>query len=427
MRVSAIIVVFTALALAAGADNPWTSELSELVQSDLFAALGANTDSLFGEYGDPPRDIPAINASQLAQLHQYAAQRFPGFFPKHAKRFTRWSLALVNRITKDEDAKGRELLVGLRAAQMLRENLEGARFGLNSLSLLTPAERRLVVRGVVLPERELVLGRARAKAALTATLRPTKRVTLKPTKRATFQPTTTPKPTKRPTLQPTVVDAALANAKTFDLRKYGAVGPIKNQGYCGSCYAFAANAVTEGRLVMGTGAAYTALSEQQVVSCGNVGQCVGGWIGNVWNYAQNGIASSNTYPYTSHNAQVGACRTKALTPKVAKTELELVYVTNEREMKLALLSGPVAIVVPGDNRYFYNYRSGVMDPRCSTDPADLNHSVVVVGWGDGFWIIRNSWGASWGSAGYGKLPFAEFPGACGMFRHAYYTASVSKF
>jgi cathepsin L len=97
----------------------------------------------------------------------------------------------------------------------------------------------------------------------------------------------------------------VATATVVDWAAQGAVGPVKDQQICGSCYAFAANTVLEGTIAAKTGKPYRHLSEQQVVDCsndyGNKG-CQGGWMANVWDYAKDfGLTTESEYPYEASN------------------------------------------------------------------------------------------------------------------------------
>jgi C1A family cysteine protease len=181
-----------------------------------------------------------------------------------------------------------------------------------------------------------------------------------------------------------------------DWRQRGAVNPVRNQGQCGSCWAFAAVAALEGATKVGKGN-LPVLSEQHLVDCsgsaGNHG-CGGGLPSNALNWASRngGVCSGSSYPYTGRDGRCNTGCTKAATTggagSVAASDSGLVSALNGR---------PVAVAIVASGRAFQSYSSGVFTGPC---PGNLDHAVTAVGYTGAAWIVRNSWGSSWGQGGY---------------------------
>lgn len=180
------------------------------------------------------------------------------------------------------------------------------------------------------------------------------------------------------------------------------MSPVRDQGGCGSCYTFGSIGALEGRLNIMYNTKLD-LSEQQVIDCssdyGNHG-CDGGIGEKVYNYlvAGNLVAYEYDYPYKS---STGTCKTDV--PKHAKL---LSYTCGLDHMQEHLVNGPIdiAMYVSGS---FMNYASGYYDGSgdgCTNDYHQANHEMLAVGYGynEGklYYIVRNSWGTSWGIDGY---------------------------
>ena len=189
------------------------------------------------------------------------------------------------------------------------------------------------------------------------------------------------------------------------------VGPIENQGSCGSCYAFSAIAALESQMKI-KGRPSVVYSKQQTVSCcGNKGfncnGCDGGWMWWVYNYIQSeGIVTQAAYPYTSgKTGNTGACKKLTGAVKILNKVSAFTYVSNGNasDLKAAVTKQPVSVAVDATN--WDSYSSGIYPAsKCSNSANSANHAVVVVGYDvNGNWIVRNSWGTTWGVKGYMTL------------------------
>lgn len=216
-------------------------------------------------------------------------------------------------------------------------------------------------------------------------------------------------------------DAVVPPPASMDWRKNGAVTPIKNQGSCGACWAFSAVASIEGRYQIATGA-LRSLSEQQLIDCsvemGNQG-CKGGNIVQAYEYVQlnKGIDSEADYPYIAKDFD--PCWQQAAKRDVA-TISNWTSLPNGSEPALvtAASTGPVAVAIDAHDAIFQHYKSGTLSGTCGTS---LNHGVTVVGYTPTTYIVKNSWGTTWGMQGYIEMARNVPPlGQCGIASLAQY-------
>lgn len=191
---------------------------------------------------------------------------------------------------------------------------------------------------------------------------------------------------------------------SIDWSQQGAVTPIKNQGQCGSCWAFSTVGSLEGRNQIAT-QNLVSLSEQQFVDCDKVDQgCNGGLMDNAFKYVMNsgGACTENSYGYTGRD---GSCQASSCTVGVQSSAITGYKDVDGTEEALAeaVAQGPVSVAVDAESK-FQLYSGGIVTSNCGTS---LDHGVLTVGYGEEsgtkYWKVKNSWGASWGEDGYIRL------------------------
>lgn len=203
---------------------------------------------------------------------------------------------------------------------------------------------------------------------------------------------------------------------SIDWRKEGKVAPVKDQGQCGSCWAFSTVGSLESRDAIKTGK-LVQYSEQQLVDCdtndGNQG-CDGGDMYTAMLYTKsNPLETEAEYPYT---AEDGSCAYKKSEGVSSNTGATQVKANSSASLKAALAQGPVSVAIEADTETFQFYSGGILN---SADCGDqLDHGVLAVGYGSEagqeYYIVKNSWGADWGEEGFVRIAIQSGEGICGI-------------
>lgn len=215
--------------------------------------------------------------------------------------------------------------------------------------------------------------------------------------------------------------------RSMDWRQRGYVTPVKDQGHCGSCWAFSSTGALEGQHYRKTGNLIS-LSEQNLVDCsgkyGNMG-CNGGLMANAFRYIRDnhGVDTENSYPYEAHDDK---CRFRNKTVGADdKGYIELPSGDEKKLTRAIATRGPVSIAIDASQESFRLYDGGVYDePACGNQEENLDHGVLVIGYGTDaihgdYFLVKNSWSESWGESGYIKMARNK-DNQCGIATSAVY-------
>ncbi|KAJ1435606.1 hypothetical protein B484DRAFT_445987, partial [Ochromonadaceae sp. CCMP2298] len=178
--------------------------------------------------------------------------------------------------------------------------------------------------------------------------------------------------------------------------------PLKDQGYCGSCWAFSATEQIESDSMRTLGTSYI-LSPEQITQCDDTSfGCSGGWTESAYAYVKRagGMETEANYPYTSYQGVTGSCKSKDADFVVGLTGFNTI--TGESNMAAYVqTTGPLSVCL--DANTWNSYTGGIM----SVCGQSVDHCVQAVGVdvGGGYWKVRNSWGTSWGESGFILLAY----------------------
>jgi C1A family cysteine protease len=206
-----------------------------------------------------------------------------------------------------------------------------------------------------------------------------------------------PKDFKIPTSAKKSNATKVGGGSPIDWREKGAVlDKVKNQGNCGSCWAFACVGALESAWQIKTGT-LVSLSEQDFLDCSGAGDCDGGNPFAAYENkarANSGIDTEDCYPY--QEAQ-GSCKEDASCFTAFPTGIHVIQSEDELETYVSGTGPTIGLVAVDSGRGWFDYTDGVYTGPCG---QESNHAVTIVGFTSDAWIIRNSWGDDWGNKGY---------------------------
>jgi C1A family cysteine protease len=195
---------------------------------------------------------------------------------------------------------------------------------------------------------------------------------------------------------------------SVDWRVQNKVTPVKDQGQCGSCWAFSATGSIEAAYAIENNVDPVSISEQQLVDCstaqGNQG-CNGGLMDQAFQYviSNPGLCAESAYPY---KAVDGTCVSSSCSCVVKIGAFSDVPPNDQNVLAAAVAQQPVSVAVDASGADWQLYSSGIMNDCVFTA---LDHGVLAVGYGtdsasnQDYWIVKNSWGLGWGESGYVRL------------------------
>jgi len=219
-----------------------------------------------------------------------------------------------------------------------------------------------------------------------------------------------------------------ATVSAVDWREKNAVTPVKNQGQCGSCWSFSATGAMEGDLAVESGN-LVALSEKMLMDCSSENHsCEGGLMDYAFKFviSNGGIDSESDYPYQPED---GTCDLGKRAKHVATfSSFQDVTPNNADQLATAVSKQPISVAIQANREEFQLYKGGVLDTRrCG---YQLDHGVLVVGMTDqsnadfpNAWIVKNSWGDTWGLEGYiyiSRETDTDQRGICGILEDPSY-------
>jgi len=179
---------------------------------------------------------------------------------------------------------------------------------------------------------------------------------------------------------------------------------VKDQGYCGSCWAFSATEQIESDAIRQLGTTRL-LSAEQITQCASLAfGCGGGWTETAYAYVMksNGLVDESVYPYTSYQGVTGQCKVDDSSAKIGVSKFYTI-VGEDQMAAYVQQTGPLSVCL--DASQFNSYSGGIMTV-CTNN---VNHCVQAVGVdvAGGYWKVRNSWGGDWGESGYIRLAYGK--------------------
>jgi len=226
--------------------------------------------------------------------------------------------------------------------------------------------------------------------------------------------------------------------ESIDWREKGAITGVKDQGQCGSCWSFSSTGSLEGAYAIKYNN-LVSFSEQELVDCSNIRNggtnlgCNGGEMQSTldWIGSNGGLCTEQSYPYVSGTTtKSGTCQKtcSAILGSAVKSTVA-VQTNSDTAMMTALTQQPVSIAIEADQKAFQLYSSGIFSEKCGTN---LDHGVLLVGYGSSviggvvadYYIMKNSWGSSWGESGYMRMArgtqYNDGAGQCGLLMEGSY-------
>jgi hypothetical protein len=212
---------------------------------------------------------------------------------------------------------------------------------------------------------------------------------------------------------------------SWDSRTHGWVGPIKNQAQCGSCWDFSGTGVCEvayNKAGVGGGPTVFVLSEEYSLDCGQNGGCGGDDNTTVLAWAKaTGLPLTAAYgAYTAGGGTIGTCDYKSNMKLYRISDWGFANsngsqgLTPVADIKAAIMAyGCVGAAVAADDAFeaWGDNSPNMNKPFQGSGSSDIDHDIILIGWKDdsskagGSWILRNSWGSSWGVGGYMAISF----------------------